>query len=372
MAVVRQKESSDEDSSTSESEDEEYAMAFDNLYGCRHSLPDGLMRATDVMIAGKVAVVCGYGDVGKGCAAAMKQVGARVIVTEIDPICALQATMEGLQVLTLEDSFLRSRHLCHHYRLNKKLRNDIHAALDENLDFWLRFSSAFHHVQKCKTEVEDLQQEIIKNELQRRCSSLSDIHEEITAALREGVEENEIKFSIHEAAKFQGEVFNMQQENRKVNEELEAALDHVIALQVETEKTLRRLEDEFVLSDNSRDQKQSQLTNFSHVPLRSFIFGVKSKTQKASIMTCINPHKKFTASNNDTHISHRGYAYLEAKGYAKENRQPLQHVIEDGFTFGDILYICEIQWEDLISKEEIGHGKVAVKVYFRNQYSEKV
>ncbi|XP_061369178.1 adenosylhomocysteinase isoform X2 [Gastrolobium bilobum] len=76
---------------------------FDNLYGCRHSLPDGLMRATDVMIAGKVAVVCGYGDVGKGCAAAMKQAGARVIVTEIDPICALQALMEGLQVLTLED-----------------------------------------------------------------------------------------------------------------------------------------------------------------------------------------------------------------------------------------------------------------------------
>ncbi|KAK4793674.1 hypothetical protein SAY86_024109 [Trapa natans] len=75
----------------------------DNLYGCRHSLPDGLMRATDVMIAGKIAVVCGYGDVGKGCAAALKQAGARVIVTEIDPICALQALVEGLQVLALED-----------------------------------------------------------------------------------------------------------------------------------------------------------------------------------------------------------------------------------------------------------------------------
>ena len=76
---------------------------FDNLYGCRHSLPDGLMRATDIMIAGKVAVVCGYGDVGKGCASALKQAGARVIVTEIDPICALQALMEGIPVLTLED-----------------------------------------------------------------------------------------------------------------------------------------------------------------------------------------------------------------------------------------------------------------------------
>ncbi|KAG0503085.1 hypothetical protein HPP92_003157 [Vanilla planifolia] len=76
---------------------------FDNLYGCRHSLPDGLMRATDVMIAGKVAVVCGYGDVGKGCASSLKQAGARIIVTEIDPICALQALMEGIPVLTLED-----------------------------------------------------------------------------------------------------------------------------------------------------------------------------------------------------------------------------------------------------------------------------
>jgi adenosylhomocysteinase len=76
---------------------------FDNLYGCRHSLVDGLNRATDVMLAGKVAVVCGYGDVGKGCAQSLKGQGARVIVTEIDPICALQAAMEGYQVATLED-----------------------------------------------------------------------------------------------------------------------------------------------------------------------------------------------------------------------------------------------------------------------------
>ncbi|HEU4657726.1 MAG TPA: adenosylhomocysteinase [Capillimicrobium sp.] len=76
---------------------------FDNLYGCRHSLVDGINRATDVMLAGKVAVVCGYGDVGKGCAASLRGQGARVIVTEIDPICALQAAMEGYQVATLED-----------------------------------------------------------------------------------------------------------------------------------------------------------------------------------------------------------------------------------------------------------------------------
>ncbi len=75
---------------------------FDNHYGCRHSLLDGINRATDVMIGGKVAVVCGYGDVGKGCAAALRGQGARVIVTEIDPICALQAAMEGYEVNTLE------------------------------------------------------------------------------------------------------------------------------------------------------------------------------------------------------------------------------------------------------------------------------
>jgi len=77
---------------------------FDNLYGCRHSLVDGINRALDVMIAGKVAVVCGYGDVGKGCAQSLRGQGARVVVTEVDPINALQATMEGYQVTTLEDT----------------------------------------------------------------------------------------------------------------------------------------------------------------------------------------------------------------------------------------------------------------------------
>ncbi len=77
---------------------------FDNLYGCRHSLIDGIFRATDVMIAGKVAVICGFGDVGKGCAQSLRGQGARVLITEIDPICALQAAMEGYQVVTLEDT----------------------------------------------------------------------------------------------------------------------------------------------------------------------------------------------------------------------------------------------------------------------------
>merc|ERR1712172_139236 len=75
---------------------------FDNVYGCRHSLNDGIMRATDVMIGGKVAMVCGYGDVGKGCAFALRGSGARVLITECDPICALQACMEGFQVVTMD------------------------------------------------------------------------------------------------------------------------------------------------------------------------------------------------------------------------------------------------------------------------------
>jgi adenosylhomocysteinase len=76
---------------------------FDNIYGCRHSLPDGLARATDVMLGGKLAVVFGYGEVGKGCAQSLKGQGCRVVVTEIDPICALQAAMEGFEVVRVED-----------------------------------------------------------------------------------------------------------------------------------------------------------------------------------------------------------------------------------------------------------------------------
>merc|ERR1712054_127566 len=76
---------------------------FDNVYGCRHSLPDSIMRATDVMLSGKRALICGYGDVGKGCAFAMRGCGARVMVTECDPICALQACMEGFQVATIDE-----------------------------------------------------------------------------------------------------------------------------------------------------------------------------------------------------------------------------------------------------------------------------
>ena len=89
---------------------------FDNKYGCRHSLVDGINRATDVLIGGKVAVVCGYGDVGKGCAESLRGQGARVVVTEIDPICALQAAMEGYQVDHARRRRPRRRHLHHRHR----------------------------------------------------------------------------------------------------------------------------------------------------------------------------------------------------------------------------------------------------------------
>ena len=77
---------------------------FDNLYGCRESLADGIKRSTEIMLAGKTVVVCGYGDVGKGCAQSMKSYGCKVIITEIDPICALQASMEGFPVRKIEDT----------------------------------------------------------------------------------------------------------------------------------------------------------------------------------------------------------------------------------------------------------------------------
>ena len=101
---------------------------FDNKYGCRHSLIDGINRATDVLIGGKVAVVLGYGDVGKGCAESLRGQGARVIVTEVDPICALQAAMDGYQVATLEDVVEHGGHLHHRDRLLRRDHRRAHGA----------------------------------------------------------------------------------------------------------------------------------------------------------------------------------------------------------------------------------------------------
>ncbi|CAN4126780.1 unnamed protein product [Withania somnifera] len=208
--------------------------------------------------------------------------------------------------------------------VEEKLQMGIDALPDENLDVWLRFSSAFHQIQKFKTTVQDLQDEIstlrdkeakegnsttdmkseirpiykhlreiqneltiwleqslsLKDELKRRFSSLCNIQEEITKALKDGVEEDEINFSSHQAAKFQGEVLNMKQENNKVREELEAGVEHVTTLQVDVEKILRKLDQEFDVSGG-----QPQLTNSasrSRIPLRAYIFGTTAKKSKRS------------------------------------------------------------------------------------------
>lgn len=217
-------------------------------------------------------------------------------------------------------------------RVEEKLRTDIDSILDENLDFWLRFSTAFHQIQKFKTEVQDLQDEILrleekrkadgsftiemksearpiykhlreiqreltvwlnqsmtlKDELKGRFSSLCSIQEEITEALKEGVEEDEIRFSSHQAAKFQGEILSMKQENNKVREELQAGLDHIRILQVEVEKTLRKLNEEFGISSDQQENPSRP-----RVPLRSFLFGTKPKKQKHSIFACMHPNRRY-------------------------------------------------------------------------------
>ncbi|XP_042027112.1 kinase-interacting protein 1-like [Salvia splendens] len=211
-------------------------------------------------------------------------------------------------------------------QVEEKLRTDIDAILDENLDFWFRFSTAFHQIQKFKTEVRDLDEEMsklrerrktdngdtqiksevvpifkhlrdiqrelsvwleqsapLRDELKNRFTSLCNIQEEITEALREGVE---TRFSSHQAAKLQGEVLNMKQENEKVREELEVGLDHVSMLQLQIDKTLGLLDQEFGISEQSENRNK--------VPLRSFIFGNKSsKKPKVSLFSCMHPSRKY-------------------------------------------------------------------------------
>ncbi|XP_073289094.1 kinase-interacting protein 1-like [Primulina huaijiensis] len=227
--------------------------------------------------------------------------------------------------------------------VEEKLRMDIDAILDENLDFWLRFSTAFHQIQKFKTEVQDLQDEILKllekkmqvgsvtteqksevrpiykhlreiqteltvwleqsvslkDEQKRRFASLCSIQEEITKALKEGVEGEEIRFSSHQAAKFQGEILNMKQENNKVRDELQAGLDHVSTLQLDIEKSLRKLNEEFGICGDQQQLKQAM--SRSRIPLRSFIFGTKLKKQKHSILSCMHPNRRFPLMRGGTH-----------------------------------------------------------------------
>ncbi|XVE83059.1 hypothetical protein DITRI_Ditri16bG0056600 [Diplodiscus trichospermus] len=221
--------------------------------------------------------------------------------------------------------------------IEEKFRMHIDELLEENLDFWFRFSSAFHEVQKFETEVKDLVAEaskleerqtqegssttkyslksdvrplykhlrevqnelsmwveksvMLKKELKSRFSSLCEIQEEITKALKASAEDDDFKFTSYQAAKFQGEILNMKQENNKVADELQAGLDIVTTLQLETERTVAKLTEDWGLS-GSKNRQSSEMQdsgNRSGVPLRSFIFGVKAKKQKTSIFSCVHP-----------------------------------------------------------------------------------
>lgn len=208
-----------------------------------------------------------------------------------------------------------------------KIRLSINSILDENLDFLLRFSSTFHQIQKFKTTTHDLQLEIsklkdkemqdkseirpiykhmkeihsevtmwlsqsvlLKDELERKFSALCSIQDEITKALKEGAALDEIGFSSHEAAKFQGEIFDMKKENNKVREELEAGVRRVTTLQLDIEKTITQLDQEFALNGN-QPQLMSTVSK-SRIPLHSFIFGTKSKKQKRSVFSRIHLNRK--------------------------------------------------------------------------------
>ncbi|XP_044469465.1 protein NETWORKED 2D isoform X2 [Mangifera indica] len=222
--------------------------------------------------------------------------------------------------------------------IEEKIRESIDDVLEENLDFWLRFSTSFSEIQKFETEVKDLQAEVsklqekksksdgsssikyslksdaralyrhlreiqteltvwmekcalLKEELSSRFVSLCRIQEEISTALKASAEDDEFTFTSYQAAKFQGEVLNMKQENNKVADELQAGLDHVTGLQIDIDKTLTLLSEEFGLSE-SKNPSGMGLPNSdckNAVPLRSFIFGVKQKKKSPSILSVMNP-----------------------------------------------------------------------------------
>ncbi|KFK32802.1 hypothetical protein AALP_AA6G290100 [Arabis alpina] len=221
--------------------------------------------------------------------------------------------------------------------VEEQFRLNIDELLEENLDFWLRFSTAFGQIQSYDTSIEDLQGEIskleqrkkqdgsstakyglrsdvrplflhlreintdlglwlekgasLKEELKSRFESLCNIQEEITKALKSSAEDDDFRFTSYQAAKFQGEVLNMKQENNKVADELQAGLDHITTLQLEVDKTLGKLSEEFGLtgSKNRSDLDLQHSDSRSRVPLRSFIFGSKQKRAKPSIFSCMHP-----------------------------------------------------------------------------------
>ncbi|KAI4328131.1 hypothetical protein L6164_020512 [Bauhinia variegata] len=232
----------------------------------------------------------------------------------------------------------------------ERFRSSIDAILEENLDFWLNFSTTFTEIQKFESPITDLQCEVtklvkkgkasessssikytaksdarpiykhlmeihteltvwleksvqLKDDLQNRFSSLCEIQEEITKALKDSAEDDDFQFTSYQAAKFQGEVLNMKTENNKIADELQAGLDHMTSLQLDVEKALGKLNDQFGFSSSKRQQEQQpngqlrRSESRNTVPLRSFIFGVKPKKQKQSIFSCMTPamHKKYRA-----------------------------------------------------------------------------
>ncbi|XP_057419786.1 protein NETWORKED 2D-like isoform X2 [Lotus japonicus] len=228
--------------------------------------------------------------------------------------------------------------------IEEKFRTSIDELLEENLEFWLRFSTSFTEIQKFESTIKDLlieekkieeklkssegsssikyslksdarplykhlaeiQNELtgwlensamLKEDLQCRFSSLCEIQEEITSALNLSAEGDHFNFTSHQAAKFQGEVLNMKQENHRVADELQAGLDLITTLQLDVEKALAKLDERFGLSNSKRSQLRPAESR-NRIPLRSFIFGVKPKKQKQSIFSCMTPgmHRKYRAS----------------------------------------------------------------------------
>ncbi|KAK7361355.1 hypothetical protein VNO77_03409 [Canavalia gladiata] len=220
--------------------------------------------------------------------------------------------------------------------IEEKFRMSIDELLEENLDFWLKFSTSFTEIQKFDTTIKDLLIEVskiedkwkssegssstkytlksdarplykhlseilneltmwmensalLKEELQCRFSSLCEIQEEIITALKASAEDDEFKFTSYQAAKFQGEILNMKQENNKVADELQAGLDLVTTLQLDAEKALAKLNERYGLSNSKKTTPRRSSNSQSQVPLRSFIFGVKPKKQKQSIFSCMTP-----------------------------------------------------------------------------------
>ncbi|XP_017701853.3 protein NETWORKED 2A [Phoenix dactylifera] len=228
--------------------------------------------------------------------------------------------------------------------IEEKFRRDIDTLLEENLDFWLKFSTSFHRIQEFQTTLKDVQSEmeklkdsklqeginstvtdqvvraesapidrklralktelqvwlernaLLRGELQCRLASLCDIQEEITEVLKESSECEGAQFTPYQAAKFQGEVLNMRHENSKVANELQAGLDHVRGLQAKIEKALSKLHEDFDLSRSKSSQHPHfrNLSTRTRIPLRSFLFGTKPK--RTSIFSCMNPgfHKQYS------------------------------------------------------------------------------